>query len=70
MNCQIHGGNGTLLPEVKLPEFETNNLFPFTVEFGINVAINSFPTCLHIVQRDNFTRIKLVKISGRNGLAL
>lgn len=67
MNCLIHGEKGTLFSEVKRPEREANNLFPFTVEFGISLDINSLPTCLHIVQRGNFTWIRLMKISGRTG---
>ena len=49
MKFLIHGEDGTLFPEVKRPECEANNLFSFTVEFGISVGINSLPACLHIV---------------------
>jgi len=67
MNCLIHGEDCTLLSEVKRPEREASNLVPFTVEFGISVGINSLPTCLHIMQRGNFTWIRLMKTSGRTG---
>jgi len=67
MNCPIHGVDGTLFPEVKRLECGANNLFPFTVEFGISVGINSLPTCLLIAQRGKFTWMKLMKISGRTG---
>jgi hypothetical protein len=66
-NFLVHGEAGTLFPEVKRPECEANNLFPFTVEFGVSVGKNLLSTFLHIVQRGKFTWIKLMKISGRKG---
>lgn len=66
-NCLVHGEAGTLFPEVKRPECEANNLFPFTVEFGVSVGINSLSTFLYIVQSGKGTWIKLMKISGRTG---
>lgn len=64
MNCLIHGEDQTLFSEVMQPEHEAKNLFSFIVEFGISVGTNSLPTCLHIMQRGNFTWIRFMKISG------
>jgi len=51
MNCLVHGEDCSLFSDVKRPEREANNLFPFTVEFGISVGISSLPTCLRNMQR-------------------